>query len=255
LRISDRIAVFGLFSYLFGYVTGWKNYLPDSDHRFDVSAWWMSITNFFSDNGATPALGAAAVLVYALGRSFARYSVEILPGMFTDSRTPTALGIDSPVGVVLKTYGQLLLLIGMVLACRNLYWFCPLLAGLHCYYSWFDTAQRRYMGGFFQDPKYSPEDGHPHKRFIEKRREQVLGYLFRRHLARESGVICVAGLALVLSFATPTWLTNPTLLAYLLVIFGMLLNEAVVWTWRWRLKRNLSKITREQIEDDIARDL
>jgi hypothetical protein len=255
LRIADAIAVFGLFSYLFGYVTGWKNYVPDPDHRLYLSAWWEGITSFFSANGAVPVLGAAAVLVYMLGRYFARYSVEILPSLFTDSRTPTAIRIDTPLGVILKTYGQLLLLVGMVLSCNYLWFFCPLLMVLHGYYWWFDTAQRDHMGRFFHDERYAPEETHPHRQFIPQRRQQVQGYLSRHHRIREGVVICFAAAALALYFAAPPSLGNPTFVAYMLIISGMCLNEAIVWTWRWHLQSNVREIGAKQLQDDIGRGL
>jgi hypothetical protein len=255
LRVADTIATLGLFSYLFGYVTGWKSYIPGAGHRLDFPAWWEGATNFFNENGAAPILGAMAVAVYVLGRNFARYSVEILPLVFTDSRTPTAKHIDTPLGVMRKIYGQLALLIFMVATCNYLLLFSPALIALHAYYFWFDTAQRRHMGYFFHEPKYSPEDSHPHKGFIEQRRDQVLAYLSLSHRAREFNVICFAAAAFALYVEAPPQVPNPMLVAYIVVIAGMLLNEIIIWVWRNRLKTGLDRITAEQIEADVVRGL
>ncbi len=256
LRVADFLATFGFFSLIFGYVTGWQAYVPPRSQQLSIFAWKQAVASFFQDSGPAPLLGLAAILVYVLGRSFARYSVELLPKVFTDSRMPTATTIDTPLGVFTKTYGQLLLVVAMLVASNFVLAFCGFLIALHSYYWWFNDAQQRHMNEFFSAERYSPENTHPHREYIMRRRQAVRDYLYRYHGAREIVVIifALAALAVYFGLAAP-WVRNPTLASYSLIITGMFLNETVVWLWRAQLKRRVARITAEETQADIARNL
>jgi hypothetical protein len=256
-RVADWMAAMGLMGYAFTSVTHWKDYIPDPKDQLTFEAWGRSFMSFVRENGWAPVLALAAILTYVAGRVFARKNIGQLRSMFADENTPTGFRIIGRSKLFLMVYGQLVLVLAMVKYSREVAIPCVGWILLHSMYLYSNYQQRFWIDKIFPETKYAPSESHPHRKFIEARREAARRYVARAHYPRELIVIGSALIAIALEQGQKWGYVGlyGNTAAYAVMIAAVAVNEIIVGAWRVELGRELAKANVAQLICDRKRGL
>ncbi len=242
----------------FNYSTAWRHYIPGAGKILSLQDWTESITLFALENDLwATALSVAGLVVYIMGRGFARKNVYQLRTLFADENTPTGVQLTSWTQILLLVFGFLLLWVFIIASTRFLFlvaflWFC-----FHAQALWFNGRQRQELPNYFRQAIYDPAGRHPHRNFILARRKIVSGFLLDRpHDLREKCMMAAAAAAFCLDILERfSGLPYASRAGYAILIAAVLLNEIVVGAWRWQLGRRLEFQNASQFRADMARGL
>jgi hypothetical protein len=236
---------------IFEYTTDAPKYFCSKQGYLSISAW-----NSFLASNFFPALAAiAAILVYWVGKGFAKQNLTQLEGLFSADRIPRSVEnsslIPSPRAIPLMILFNFSIYAVLVYLCSSPTFFALGVVALYSFFLYFNYLQRQGMKVALSDPRYFPAENR-HKKYTEQRRALAAQYLFKRwHTLRECMVIVAALCSLALIVWGPSYGIDGSKAAYVITISALLLNELIIRQWRRVLNSGFERANQEQAREDM----
>jgi hypothetical protein len=212
--------------------------------------------NFIRDHALTLALLAAVLAVYDLSRRCVKTELTIVRQLFSPSRMPHnwtyvvgSREIAALILIYLATYLTIAWFVDDIRIVAGL--FFVIFVVNHRNMSLSQATLRKYLA----EPALVPAASDEHREFILRRREVADDYIFKKpHLIKERFAAAGSAVACVMALVGYAFSHNYlVVMATILMIITLALNELIVFRWRQVRKRKLNAIDQDQATSDRER--